>query len=189
MKRYKRLFLAVPYFPNENLIHFCENLKHQLRFDDIHWINYPLLHITVRFLGLTDTDLIPDILTAVRKTCSHQNSFEINIKQMGLFGSCYQPRVLWMGIENNIQLGEIRNEIDHLLPQIPKPIHEGHFVPHITLARIHRVDDKQRFRRIIETNRKMMPEQQFLVQHCILYQSILTNEGPVYKPIETISFL
>lgn len=187
MIHYKRLFLAVDYTPDEEILTVYNTLKHQLRFDQIYWIEPQLMHITVRFFGSTDVTQIPSIVSALREVALRYKAFEIQTHQLGVFGSRYQPRVLWMGFDGVEPLIKIRQDLDEVLTQIPKSPHEGRFVPHTTLARIQKIEDKPRFRRIMETIQSGFPLQKIRIEQLILYQSILTQEGPIYKPVDVIA--
>ncbi|MEG1555286.1 MAG: 2'-5' RNA ligase family protein, partial [Bacteroidales bacterium] len=62
----------------------------------------------------------------------------------------------------------------------------GNFVPHITLGRIKKVDDKKHFWKLIDTSKPDFT-QVISIDEIILFQSKLTPSGPLYKVIETFS--
>ena len=58
------------------------------------------------------------------------------------------------------------------------------FRPHVTLGRIKKVEDKNRFYTLLDE----MPIREFQkikVKEIILFQSILKHDGPEYRPIRT----
>ena len=70
--------------------------------------------------------------------------------------------------------------VDNCLKDIFEPEHR--FMGHITIARVKKIEDKQSFLKLINvtTINKII----FTVREFYLKESILTNEGPIYKVID-----
>ena len=60
-------------------------------------------------------------------------------------------------------------------------------VPHLTIGRIKEIKDKQLFQSIIDKFRDISSKE-MIVTECILYESILKKEGPVYLILRTFPF-
>ena len=69
--------------------------------------------------------------------------------------------------------------IDNCLKDIFEPEHR--FMGHITIARVKKIEDKQSFLKLI--NATTINKIIFTVREFYLKESILTNEGPIYKVI------
>ena len=178
----KRLFIAVPFYPEPTFSESLNHLQHALKYDKIHWTNPQLMHFTLRFLGPTEDSKIPEIIHAITASVKHHAPFKISLGQLGIFGSKYQPRVLWCGIETSESFMRLHHDVEVGL-QLPKPPQEGHYVPHLTLGRIQKIMDKPRFQRILDAQRNNF-RQTVSVSEVILYQSILSGKIPIYKIIE-----
>ena len=178
----KRLFIAVPFYPEPIFSESLNDLQYALRYDKIHWIQPQLMHFTLRFLGQTEDSKIPEIIHIIDASVKHHAPFKIQLGRLGIFGSKYQPRVLWCGIDESECFMRLHYDIETGL-QLPKPPQEGHYVPHLTLGRIQKIVDKQRFQRILDAQRNNI-RQMVSISEVILYQSILSQKLPVYKTIE-----
>jgi 2'-5' RNA ligase len=182
----KRLFIAIDIVPNEQFLTIYNKLKSQTtKLDKINWVSPDLMHITLKFLGETAEEKIPAIVENLGIACKDAFPFNIDIGKLGLFGSRYQPRVLWVGADNTDNLQNLHISIEKQMRKLGFPRHIGNFVPHLTLARINKIDDKKRFIQHIEKN-QIAQIQQLTVKEIILYESILNSRIPVYEKIAVI---
>ena len=84
-------------------------------------------------------------------------------------------KIVWVKI-TTIPLQQL---IDNCLNDIFKPEHR--FMGHVTIARVKKLKDKDKFLKLINsTNINMIT---FIVREFYLKESILTKEGPIYKVI------
>ena len=186
MNTAKRLFIAVETVPDERFLTVYNALKsHTTKLDKINWVKPDLMHITLKFLGETPAEKIPAIVESLQFACKNIPPFTINIGNIGLFGSRYQPRVLWFGISNIEMLQHLHHSIEKQMRKLDFPCHIGNFVPHLTLARISKIEDKKRFLQHIEQNQTQQI-QQLAIKEVILYESILNGHVPTYHIIEKI---
>ena len=70
--------------------------------------------------------------------------------------------------------------VNNCLKDIFEPEHR--FMGHITIARVKKIEDKQSFLKLI--NATTINKIIFTVREFYLKESILTNEGPIYKAID-----
>ena len=186
MNSIKRLFIAIAVVPDEQFLAVYGKLKsHVTKLDKINWVQPDLMHLTLKFLGETPAEKIPVIADSLRIACKNVSPFAVNIGKIGLFGSRYQPRVLWFGINDIDKLQHLHLSIEKQMRKLDFPPHIGNFVPHLTIARINKMDDKKRFLQHIEQNQTKQI-QQLTVKEVILYESILNGRVPVYEKIETV---
>ena len=107
----------------------------------------------------------------------------MRIAGTGVFGSRYNPRVIWFGIANNDQLKSLGNKVLDLLDEAGFEKDRQNFVPHLTVGRIKEVFNKENFQNTIE-NYKNAFLQQLKVTDVHLYESLLRPEGPAYILVE-----
>ena len=180
----RRLFIAIKIVPDEQFMEVYNKLKlHTTKLDKINWINPDLLHITLKFLGEVPTEKIPSIVEKMYVICKNVSSFTIDIAFVGLFGSIYKPRVLWFGIDDNTgMLQQLHQSIEKQMRKLDFPPHIGNFVPHLTIARLNKIDNKKRFLQHIEQNQTQQI-QHLTVNEIILYETIFNGRLPVYEKI------
>ncbi len=63
------------------------------------WSGEATLHLTLKFLGDVDEELLPDVIGAVRRASARVPSFAFELGSLGAFPSPRRPRVLWVGID------------------------------------------------------------------------------------------
>ena len=130
------------------------------------------LHLTLKFLGeIEDTTL--DNVKKKLSTIERQ-SFELTLNGLGVFSQQF-IKMVWIKV-TTVPLQPL---IDNYLKDICEPEHR--FMGHITIARVKKVEDKQSFLKLI--NNTTINKIIFTVREFYLKQSILTNEGPIYKVI------
>lgn len=130
------------------------------------------LHLTLKFLGeIEDTTL--DNVKKKLSTIERQ-SFELTLNGLGVFSQQF-IKMVWV----KVSTVPLQPMIDNYLKDIFEPEHR--FMGHITIARVKKVEDKQSFLKLI--NNTTINKIIFTVREFYLKQSILTNEGPIYKVI------
>ncbi len=134
-------------------------------------------HLTLKFLGeLTPAkvDVVRDCLSRVRF-----KPFAASLSGIGVFPSESYIRVVWVGIEPEEEIVALQKQIDDALEkEFPK---EKGFEPHLTLARVKLIDDKERFKKQLQqVNVKSI---RFTVDSFKLKRSTLTREGAIYEDI------
>jgi 2'-5' RNA ligase len=93
-------------------------------------------------------------------------------------------RVVWIGLKGDGFLKKLQKEIE-------KKLEEFHFrkdfefLPHLTLARVKFVSDKDRF--ISSLKKIEVEEKELEVKEFKLIKSTLTREGPVYEDVGVFS--
>ncbi|MBI5074138.1 MAG: RNA 2',3'-cyclic phosphodiesterase [Nitrospirae bacterium] len=103
---------------------------------DVAWVQAERIHLTLKFLGNTDSAMIPEITERLSKKLSHYNAFYIKIGGVGCFPSEKRPRVFWVGIEHSAVLNSIRKDMDAEFAQLGFAPEERPFSPHLTIGRV-----------------------------------------------------
>jgi 2'-5' RNA ligase len=179
----KRLFVAVKIHPSPELLQVYYGLRKDLALEKIKWVEENNLHFTLKFIGNTYPSQVVKIIEALETVASDASSFEMIIRDVGIFGSRYNPRVIWLGIENNPQLVALANGVLDGLDAAGFLRDRQNFVPHLTIGRIKYIRNKKHLRNTIEKYHGK-PLQKVIIKEFYLYESILMREGPVYKVIK-----
>ena len=179
----KRTFIATKISPGEKLLKTYTKVRNELKNEKIKWVNSDQFHITLFFLGDTDEEMIPRIRTQVGNLVDQFSSFYINLSGLGVFKNIHKPRVLWAGIYQYETMKEIKEKIEKEMVALGFPADEREFKPHLTLARIKWLNDKENLKGLLEEY-KDEDFQQVKINEIIYYESILKPRGPEYKLIE-----
>jgi 2'-5' RNA ligase len=180
----KRLFAAIKIHPSPELIRIYTELQNSLRINNIKWVDVNNIHITLKFFGETEESRISEINNALAEVASQNSSFVINLKNSGIFGSSYNPRVVWFGIEKNPSLEKLAVEVLETMDKTGFEKDRQNFVPHLTVGRIKQVKDRRIFQEVIDKYRTVDVQEE-KVDRFLLFESILKPRGPEYRILET----
>ena len=183
----KRLFAAVKIEPGEKFIKSFRELRFGINTEPVKWVEEHNMHITIKFFGETDEGLIPDISDTLGKVAQNNRELNFRLSGIGIFGSRYQPRVVWAGIEPNDPLANLMKIIQKEMERFGFESDRQNAVPHLTLGRIKFLRDKLLFQKVLDVNREIQSDP-IQVEECILYESILHREGPQYNVIGKFPF-
>ncbi len=180
----KRLFTAIKIQPDNEFITQFREVQRQLQHERIKWVEEYNIHMTLKFFGETEEEKIPVINQVVEEVASKTNVFSFSLRNLGIFGSTYDPRVVWVGIEPYANLVQIMKVFRDKMTVIGYEPDRQNLVPHLTLGRIKFLKDKKSFQHIIDQY-KDISSQEITVDRFILFESILKKEGPVYLAPKT----
>ncbi len=182
-----RLFAAIHIMPDDVFSMTFEGLRQTLDYNIIKWVDLHNMHITLRFFGETNPEEVPIITGALQKAVTGFKPFNLTLEKTGVFGSRYDPRVIWFGIKENPALLQLHKNISQALEEAEYFGDRQNFVPHITVGRIKEIRDKHFFQQIIDrfSDVKLLTQP---VDSFSLYNSELKKEGPIYTSIETFTF-
>jgi 2'-5' RNA ligase len=178
----KRIFIAVKIDAGENLLNMISDLKAGLKEERVKWTETDNFHITLAFLGDTEETKIKAINNMLMTTCGGFGEFEIIIKGAGVFKNFSDPRILWTGIETSEKLDKLYDCIKSGLKDTGISFEERPFSPHLTLGRIKSIRDQENLKLLVAVYLTAEMQSQ-PVNEVILYESILSQTGPVYKPL------
>lgn len=180
----KRLFAAIKIHPSTHYVKLQSSISSALSHERIKWVEPENMHLTLKFLGETDDRKIPDIINALNEASSKSKFFLLHIENLGVFGSRYDPKVLWFGIRKNDDLFSLWDNTLSEFEKIAMGADRQNFVPHLTIGRIKEISDKQLFQKIILPFKEVYIQEQ-AVSEIVLYESILRREGPEYIKLHT----
>jgi RNA 2',3'-cyclic 3'-phosphodiesterase len=175
----KRLFAAIKIHPSHSYVSLFDDLTSSLRHERIKWVEPANMHLTLKFFGETDEKQIPLIKLAIERAVLSIEPFILQISNIGIFGSRYDPKIIWFGIKKHPELDLLaKNIFTELNKQGWEPDRQN-FVPHLTIGRIKEIKDKQLFQQIIGKY-AAVDIQEENVNEITLYESVLRREGPLY---------
>jgi len=183
----KRLFAAVAIKPDEGFLKSFRGLRNSLVSENIKWVEENNIHITIKFFGETEEQKIPGISERLEGITKNLSSLRFSLSGIGIFGSRYEPRVVWAGIKPHEQLAALMKETQKEMEVIGFVTDRQNIVPHLTLGRIKSLRDRQLFQKVIDSARNIQSDE-ICVGECILFESILRREGPQYIKLACFPF-
>ncbi len=183
----QRTFIALHIDPGEIMLACLRHLREELIREKIKWVDQGNLHITLRFLGDTDPQRVLSTGEILGRTVPGFPQPEVVFRGLGLFRSVKDPRVLWIGMDPGKTLTELKGVVDRELAGIGFEPEERSFRPHLTLARIKYIGDREKLGELLRAYRYTI-HQTSLLTEVIYYESILSSGGPRYIPLRTIPF-
>lgn len=94
------------------------------------------LHLTLVFLGDVDTDRLENVRRATERATDGTETSEVRICGLGSFPNMKDPRVLWAGVQTDLDLAGLTERIRSELRKERIRFDTKQFAPHITLARL-----------------------------------------------------
>lgn len=175
-----RAFVSVDIRPGESLISAVRDLQRSRA--DLKIVRTELMHLTLKFLGDTEEDLIGDLMTRIAGASEGVGPFSIRLKGMGAFPSLSNIRVVWAGIEDGRFLTQIAEKLDSSMIDIGFERDKKGFVPHLTLARTRSPKNIINIQEILRTN-AATDYGEYEVDRILLKKSVLNPQGPIYSTV------
>jgi len=152
----------------------------------IKWVDPYSIHLTLKFLGNIDRDMVEEITRAMDEAVRGVSPFHLEIKGLGVFPNLRRVQVAWVGVSGDLdQLGELHKRIESNLSPLGFAPESRPFTPHLTLARLRdraSLNERQSFGQLVVGTR-FESVFSFGVDAINLMRSQLTSEGPVYTQI------
>lgn len=179
-----RLFVALN--PGDEIRKKLESVITGLRGSlrgSISWVRPENIHLTLKFIGEVDAERIPAIDSCLTRAARHGIAFGFEVEGLGCFPDSARPRVLWAGLRGySDALPGLAAGIESELTSVGIPRERRRFSPHLTLARIRRVDDGPALQRVLDAY-----EEQFFgecwVRSFQLMESRLGRGGASYTEL------
>ena len=145
-----RAFLAVELSQElrVELADFQQKLKQSIepevnRNTRISWVQPAKIHLTIKFLGDLDEQVLDPLLSTVEQAIGSQSTVNVPLERLGAFPRPYRPRVLWVGPSENWERGaegvrvtELHGAIEQACEGLGFLRETNPFSPHLTLARM-----------------------------------------------------
>lgn len=98
------------------------------------WVRADNLHVTVKFLGETETARLAQVQAALAAIRSPQ-PVKLDFRGLGFFPGERRPRVFWAGMQASPNVATLAGDIDQAMHKLGFPLEDRAFTPHLTLAR------------------------------------------------------
>lgn len=166
-----------------------EMLKEKIATPHLRWVDSENIHLTLKFLGNIPPDRTQEITAALKEACEGLSPFIMDISGLGCFPSTNNPRVIWVGVQEDTgRLKRLQEQVEERLATLGfKP--EGQpFRPHLTLGRV-RKEAHMGARRLIGgivSATSIGDLGQMEVGEITLMKSTLLPSGAQYSRLETV---
>lgn len=155
--------------------------------EDVNWVKERNMHMTLFFLGNeVPATVIPQICSGLDHIAAEEKPFTLSLAQIDAFPSRREGRVLWVGLESDVQAAKrVKHSIDLLLKPLGWHPDKRGFTPHITLGY---VKNNRSIDRLKIPYGSVVTPKAWQVDSLNLYHSQLSKSGPKYKIIHTGRF-
>ena len=182
-----RTFIALP-LPDEwigQLAATIEELSRALP-SGVRWVSPEGIHLTLKFLGPTDSRVVPRILNAVAGYFDDATSPVLSLSGLGTFPAGRNPRVIWAGVSGGVEgLEDLHRRAERAVSGLGWSEDGRPFRPHLTLGRVRdRVNARQREAISDTVVRARLPAIRSWSPDTVrLYRSVLTPRGAQYSSL------
>lgn len=178
-----RAFIAVDVGPLPNLLALSEQLGATRA--DIKLVEPENIHITLKFLGECEEELVDRIEKCMRDCSLEIAPFEIKLENIGAFPNLNYMKVVWVGIAGAEPLITMASCLNKAMKDLGFKTDKKGFKPHLTLARVRSPRNKNKLRDVIEAR----SEDEFgsvYVDRLFLKKSVLSSSGPTYSDVRVV---
>lgn len=140
------------------------------------WQSREQLHLTLRFIGEVDGQgaaAIHDLLSGIEAP-----AFTLALHGVGEFGGKH-PHALWAGVRPSEPLLHLQRKVETAIQRAGVAAERQKYTPHVTLARLRAAQAG----RVMDylTDHALYSSTPFAVNGFILYSSVLTSDGSIYR--------
>ena len=157
----------------------------------ISWAQPASIHLTLKFLGDMDEQVIDPLRAALEQVVGGQSPVTVPLERLGAFPFPQAPRVLWVGPLEKWEKGTDAKrvaEIHDAIEQVCEGLHflreTRPFSPHLTLARI-KMGERHVGAALAKSGMLDFPVivGSFAIEAVVLMQSELKPTGSVYTKL------
>jgi 2'-5' RNA ligase len=184
-----RSFIAIPL--SVELISQIEKIQNQLKKipTDVKWVNPSSIHLTLKFLGNIEATQIEKIAQGIQNGIKGISKWIAEVKDIGAFPSLKNPRVIWVGIEDERnQLVNLQKRIEKEMEKLGFKREERKFSPHLTLGRVRSSQGKSELVKYL-----LQPQEPFSaeinIDQVVLFKSDLKPTGAEYTRLKEFSLI
>lgn len=181
-----RLFIAVnpPEVDRATLWRATEPLRRQTA--GVRWVGAERLHVTLKFIGATAADRVPEIAAATERIAGRHGPARLEMSGLGAFPSLRRPRVFWVGLERAEPLAAIHRDLEEALCGIGIARDERSFRAHVTIGRVGRDTAREPLRRIADRAERLDVRIPFDAASLDLMRSHPGRGGPRYERLRRL---
>jgi 2'-5' RNA ligase len=181
-----RLFVALELPPPvlEALASVQAALKAQ-GLEGLRWVRPQGIHLTLKFLGETPTSRLDELMRALEEATAGTGPLRLALSGLGTFGGRRGPRVLWVGLEGDLQrLAGLQRRVEEAMARLRFPREQRPFSPHLTLARVPEQDSARVAASLERATREVkVPPITMSLSEVSLMRSHLQPSGAIYERV------
>jgi len=153
---------------------------------DVRWLKASNIHLTMVFMGNILMEHLEGINEAVSKACKKYGPFNISLKGMGVFSNRRNPRVLWVGLEGNLEkMSYFRGGLQKGLKSFGVKEEKRRFNPHLTLGRFRKGSRPSEHLDDLLSRYQDLASPVYTLEELVLFKSDLNPKGAVYTKLNT----
>jgi 2'-5' RNA ligase len=185
-----RSFIAInlPEVLQDNISSLADRFRKRLKHGRtrVTWVKSGSIHLTLKFLGSIETELVPSILERLEEAASGIRPFSIVLGDLGVFPNLNQPRVIWVGVQKGEEeVCILQKRVEDGLSKLGFKVEKRVFSPHLTLGRIKALGSRGEVLRAL--NDLKDPEIGGTeVTQVALMKSTLTPQGAIYTELGSV---
>jgi len=150
----------------------------------VRWTPPEDIHLTLKFLGETDDDMVFQIRSKLREVAKQHPMVEAETVGTGAFPNAKIPRIIWVGTGKGADaIVTLQQDIETALEKLGIQKDDRPFKPHVTIGRIKTQKQRVNLESIILPH----ADKQYgvsLAKDFALYRSVLHPRGAIYQVIE-----
>ena len=187
-----RAFIAVPLSDSllEQLTVLQRKLERQMPPRSVRWVRPEGIHLTLKFLGDTLTEKLPDIKQALAAVARHAPVSTFTVEGLGCFPNPRRPRVIWVGVQEPTgRLAVLQDAIEEVLTPFGYESEGRGFKPHLTVGRVRRKvarSDVAQVGQVVGDTTVGLLGQVSVESFCLI-RSVLKPTGAEYATLEEFS--
>ena len=183
-----RSFIAIE-LPDE-VKQFLKDLSNQCKKmgGHVRWVRPSAMHLTLKFLGNVDPDLLDSVQNVLAPVFTECSSFSLQVSGVGAFPNLMKPRVVWVGLDDPTDtLVPLAKNVEQCLEPLGFKREKRGFSPHITLGRVKSMKGKSA---LVDGIRQLYDIQgpSFIAIGATLFKSILQPTGAEYSQLKHFGF-
>jgi 2'-5' RNA ligase len=154
----------------------------------VKWVRPQNIHLTLKFLGDTDTAQTARIVAAMTLAAKDCPGVSLTAKDIGVFPDLKRPRVVWAGVNGQLEiLKNLQRTLDDHLAGLGFPKDRRTFSAHLTMGRVKGKIVSARMKAAID-GLKGSESEPFEVDRIVLFKSELRPTGAVYTQVHQVLF-
>lgn len=150
----------------------------------LNWTNLDNLHITLAFIGKTDSRHIPLLTQKISKEIQKSTPVVLRKTELTYIAKREKPAMIWLRWEPGKSFIQLTNNLHQsIIDTVPLRGEATQPMPHVTLARMGRSYTAE-----TPDLPTINLSDSITINHCILYNSRLHPVGPEYIPLKVFPF-
>lgn len=155
----------------------------------VRWVDAQGIHLTLKFLGDIPAQDVADILAALKTPVEQVPAFSIQLTGLGMFPNNRRPRVLWAGVEGQLDsLTILQQGVEGVLSEMNYATERQTFSPHLTLGWVRERISPGARRRIIQamSSATIQTSDPWLVEEIRIFRTTLTPQGSIHTSMGAV---